>query len=247
MMRQSLVFRSLATLGLAAIAAFACSDSGGYGVSGLASQYTGLYNSSGTQLASNVNLQSVSFTLTYDTATGGSTVTYYPYQHSTTPNDPLRLDFQFSNSNWQTANANCVVGIQIANYVVSSDNMGNASVGSEECYWQLPNASPIFWWSTVFHTDNDYTDVNPRLIHYSDLTPNPLDPTRGSISWDSTSTSMFPWDLLPAISGVTTGSSTKYCGVIWVFVKPGHDGMSSADGASAIAAYPVAPGCLARP
>lgn len=244
-MKQTSWLRRCAVLAAVACGVLASADSGSYSATN--SSITGLYDSYGL-LTSSCNVESVTYTLSYDTYVDWihSTLYYYAYNHGT-PSAcwPTKLVFHFSNNGWQSYKSTASVWVQVCNYIISSDQYGNATVSSEHSYFKQPNPyyTPLFTWSSgSFHADLDPTHVLPEEIPLSWLTVDTSDSTgkTGYVSWNATSSGT-PWEALPTSETVQWASypTTGYAGVVWLFPDINQNGKSSGN-VSAYYTYPFA-------
>lgn len=207
---------------------------------------TGLYNSSGTQTTSSVNLTKVSYVVendAYESSMSPATYTIQPIPPSNYWVTTIKL--KFSNSGWQTAPSGTVVGVQVANCQGTHSNAGYAlSVQSD---FSLLGSSALSVNSSTgaLTASLNYSTVNPELFSLSSFSIDTSDSSGDTaiISWNSTPTSPTPWNTIP---GGTECSATleTFFPALWAFPVPGSNGFFEMQ---PIANYPVPPsGPLAR-
>lgn len=176
------------------------------------STYTGLYDDSGNQTSSTVNIEYVQSEETYDASIPAPYyVTYAPISGVW----QTKVKFHFSSSGWQSVSGTTAIGVQLCHFVASN----NAVAFPPQAYFKLPYSNPISY-SSGWVASDDPSVVNYRIFYRNQLSVDTSDWTgkTGYATWSSTSTTSYPWDLFPY--SVTVGGidpHTDLTGIVWLF------------------------------
>ncbi|CAN1539672.1 hypothetical protein MCEMSE15_01713 [Fimbriimonadaceae bacterium] len=200
--------------------------------------YTGLYNSSGTEVTTDSYVTKFTYKLSYNTTDNYPLVTY------SGPSDVWKteLTVHFNNSSWQNHKYSTGLGFQVMNFILTNNTTNNTTAVSQEIdYFADPRpngeTASFVWFNSstsLLERTVAYNDIKPRWMRFSEFTTISSDGKSATRVWYSSPTSKFPWASgigFPSSTTVTseTPYPTSFVGVVWMFPQAYAGGFSSVD------------------